>query len=49
MVWVELRYGCDVRVSASLCVRFRIKWADTKMKVRIPEYGTVLELGLSVL
>ena len=48
-LWVELGYGCDVMVSVSLSRMFRIKWDDTKMKGRIPEYGTVLGLGLCVL
>ena len=28
---VELRSGCDGRVSTRLCLRFRISWANTKM------------------
>ena len=44
---VEIGSGCDVRMSARFCVRFRNWWADTKLKVRCPEYGKMLGLRLS--
>ena len=50
LIWfgVELGLGCDVSVDARLCLKYRNSWADTKMKVRSPQQGKVLGLGLSV-
>ena len=43
--WVELESGYDVKVCASLCLRFRIWWSDTKMKEWSSEHWTVLGQG----